>query len=182
MKDELAARLLAATMNWDEKALSQYGPRLQNLAMVKYDDYGQYRPGERFVESLARWLLQFEAPADRETAIRFVLDDLVFVSRAELEHSIELVYPDYVRPLGRRVVAADLGASPFSVTAIVTNPEFPIVSPSIDCVRVVRRSPPRQASASLERPLSRAVLPYPQDEQERRSSERVKAPNRAGKA
>lgn len=104
MKDELAEHLLATVMSWDEAAVVAHVPALQALAELKYDEYEGFRPGEQFVESLAVWLEQFEDADDRAALLRFVLSNLVFVSRAELDHLITLVYPDVIRPLLRRHV------------------------------------------------------------------------------
>lgn len=52
MKDALAERLLAAVMNWKEEDVARERPDLQAMAAYKYDEYRQFSPGMRFVESL----------------------------------------------------------------------------------------------------------------------------------
>src|ERR1700735_962707 len=98
MRDELAERLLASIMGWKASQVAEVGSELQMLATYKYDRYGGFRPGEKFLESLARWICQFNTDADREQALQFVRHKLVFVSSSELGHIIELVYPDVLRP------------------------------------------------------------------------------------
>jgi hypothetical protein len=49
MRDELAERLLAAVMHWEEEQVVEVGGQLQALARHKYDRYGGFRPGERFL-------------------------------------------------------------------------------------------------------------------------------------
>jgi hypothetical protein len=53
------------------------------LARYKYDEYQQYAPGRRFIESLALWLRQLQSEAERRTAYEFVRRRLIFVSTAE---------------------------------------------------------------------------------------------------
>lgn len=124
MKSELAERLLATVMQWESSTLAQFGPALQALAEIKYDEYEGYHPGEKFLENLVRWLWQLRTIEEREIAIRFVLEKLVFISRAELEHAIELVYPDIIRPLIRDLVARDGDKLPHMIKSIAGTPEF----------------------------------------------------------
>ena len=63
----------------------------------KYDEYQQFTPGRRFLESLALWLRQF-ALLERRTAYDFVRKRLVFISDAEMNHLVELAFPFFVRP------------------------------------------------------------------------------------
>lgn len=98
MKSELAEKLLATVMGWKTDEVGHRLRDLLALAALKYDGYGQYRPGVRFIETLASWLEQFEQD-ERDSAIDFVLSDLIFISRSELSHIIEIVYPDLIRPL-----------------------------------------------------------------------------------
>jgi len=66
------------------------------MATHKWDEYGNFRPGVKFFESLAAWLYQFDSDVDRATALDFVLERLVFLSDAEMTHLIELIYPDHM--------------------------------------------------------------------------------------
>jgi hypothetical protein len=124
MRSELAEELLNQLMGWDRAAFQERVRRLEALATYKFDEYGNFRPGVKFFESLAAWLDQFEHAADRATALNFVLDRLIFVSDAEMTHLIELVYPDHVEQVLRRRVAARLGCSPFAVSRIVGDTAF----------------------------------------------------------
>lgn len=123
MKDDLAEQLLVKVMGWGPEEVPRYLPSLQALARHKYDEYEGYRPGEKFIESLSAWLWQFE-PAERQIALDFVLNDLVFISRAEMDHLIETVYPDIIRPLLVRQTAVALGTPPHLVRQITQHPEF----------------------------------------------------------
>lgn len=123
MRAELAEQLLGNIMGWNAGQLAEHGDALQTLARYKYDQYGMFRPGERFLESLARWLLQFD-PDERRIAVEFVLKKLIFVSSAELDHIIELVYRDVIRPLVRRYVSTATGLPVHRVKALTADPLF----------------------------------------------------------
>lgn len=124
MKDSVAERVLANVMDWDTDELNELGARLQLLAAHKYDSYEGYRPGVKFLENLAGWLHQFDKPEDRRAAVDFVLNELIFVSRAELAHLIETVYPHHIRPMLIEQTAERLGVSRFAVKKIVESDEF----------------------------------------------------------
>ncbi len=124
MKQSVVERVLANVMDWDSAEVAEYGSRLQLLATHKYDSYEGYRPGVKFLENLTGWLDQFDLLEDRKAAVRFVLEDLVFISRAELDHLIETVYPDVVRPMLIREAAQQMGVSRFAVNAIAHSPDF----------------------------------------------------------
>jgi hypothetical protein len=51
MRDALAERLLANVMAWTPEDVARERPVLQALAALKYDEYQQFSPGMRFVES-----------------------------------------------------------------------------------------------------------------------------------
>lgn len=124
MKSELAEELLGALMGWDRAAFAEKVRRLEAMATHKWDEYGNFRPGVKFFESLAAWLDQFDSDIDRATALDFVLDRMVFLSDAEMTHLIELVYPDHMEAVLLRRVAQSTGVSPFRVHELVAQPEF----------------------------------------------------------
>jgi hypothetical protein len=124
VKSELAEELLDALMGWDRDAFAETVRRLEAMATHKWDEYGNFRPGVKFFESLAAWLGQFTDVADRATALDFVLDQLVFLSDAEMTHLIELVYPDHIEAVLLRRVAQASGISRFRVAELIARPEF----------------------------------------------------------
>jgi len=124
MKDTVAERVLASVMEWDAAEVAEFGPALQALAAHKYDSYEGYRPGVKFLEHLTGWLYQFPTVEERQQAIRFVLDDLIFISGAELGHLIETVYPDHIRPMLIKKTSERLGVSRFAVAEIVRSDLF----------------------------------------------------------
>jgi hypothetical protein len=123
VRDGLAERLLANVMNWSPEDVARERPILQAFALLKYDEYQQFSPGMRFVESLALWLKQF-APEERNTAYDFIRRRLVFLSEAEMAHFASIMYPDVLRPmLLARAAAAD-GTQPFAVSRIAQGVTF----------------------------------------------------------
>lgn len=115
MKDALAERLLATVMNWKEEDVARERPDLQAMAAYKYDEYRQFSPGMRFVESFALWLNQFESHEERAIAYDFVKKRLVFCSSAEMYHLVSMAYKDYVRPYLLQKTAIEAGLSRWSV-------------------------------------------------------------------
>ncbi len=98
MKKELAEALLAKIMDWTDQEKARERARLETFASYKYDEYQQFSPGRRFIESLALWLAQFDVGSQRRTAYDFVCNRLIFFSAAEINHLVELTFPTVVRP------------------------------------------------------------------------------------
>src|ERR1700722_3867292 len=90
MRDRLAERLLSTVMGWDSTQVRHQLRGLQTLAGIKYDGYGNFSPGAKFIESLAVWLNQFPI-GRRQLALEFVQDELVFISETQMTHLITLV-------------------------------------------------------------------------------------------
>lgn len=123
MKDELAELVLSEIMEWDEEQVVGVVQDLQYLASVKYDDYEQYHPGIKFLESLAGWLSQLDKN-ERDVAIDFVRQKLVLISRAELFHLIEVVYPRILRQIFIDRTAQELNVARHRVAQIASSPRF----------------------------------------------------------
>lgn len=97
MKTKTAQRLLSAVMDWtDEQATKEFA-WLNLMAKLKYDDYRDFLAGMRFLESLVAWLQQFK-PEHRSAAYEFVRKRLVFVSAAERQRLVEMLYPEVIWP------------------------------------------------------------------------------------
>ena len=107
MRDTLAEKLLVRVMGWDRDKVKSEVPLVLAMASYKFDEYQQFSPGMRFVESLARWLRQFDRPEDRDAAYEFVKERLIFCSSAEMRHFVEMAYPDHIRPLLLRRAAIE---------------------------------------------------------------------------
>jgi hypothetical protein len=124
MRDALAERLLANVMEWTPEDVARERPVLQALAAFKYDEYQQFSPGMRFVESLALWLQQFETLDERNAAYAFVLGRLVFFSHAEMAHFSAIAYPDVIRPVFMEQAAKDAAIAPFRVNQVLATTAF----------------------------------------------------------
>jgi len=125
VKDQLAEELLARVMGWKDPAeFVEHGRPLMAMSAYKYDEYQQFSPGMRFLESLALWLVQFKTTAQRKAALAFVMDRLVFISAAEMNHLVSISYPDHVRPFLLSKAAAESGLSRWHVGKIAKSMEF----------------------------------------------------------
>jgi len=102
MNQNLALRVLGNVMNWDESRSREEFNWLRTISRFKYDGYRGFLAGARFVENLVYWLQQFDT-TERETAYGFVRRQLVYVSSAQMEHLVDLFYPETVQ---RRLLKA----------------------------------------------------------------------------
>jgi hypothetical protein len=127
VRNSLAQTVLAeVTSEHDLERLTDLLSRLQVLSRTKYDEYGGYMPGVKFIESLATWLNCFDM-SDRPAALQFVLRRLVLVSAAEMEHLVSTVYQDVLRPWFRSMAAKQLGYPLWQVARIAASDEFKAV-------------------------------------------------------
>ncbi len=121
MNQELALRTLSSIMSWPDDRARQEFAWLRLMARVKYDDYQDVLAGVRFVESLAKWLQQFDSD-ERETAYRFVRQQLVYVSTAEMRRLVESFYPVTVQNVLLQRVARQLGIPKYRVWSHADGP------------------------------------------------------------
>jgi hypothetical protein len=127
LKDALAERLLANVMGWSPQDVANERPDLQALAAYKFDEYQQFSPGMRFIESLALWLKQFDTDEERKVAFNFVRNRLVFVSASEMAHLVAISYPDVIRPLLTTRVAKEEQMPDWLVSKIVDSVNFRVL-------------------------------------------------------
>ena len=116
MNQELGLRVLGQVLNWSDDRAREEFSRLSILARYKYDSYRDFVAGARFIEKLADWLQQF-ATSDRDSAYRFVMDHLIYLAPAEINHLVELAFPERLQPSIRIATANDLGIEPYLVWA-----------------------------------------------------------------
>lgn len=107
MKQQLALKVLGDILGWKEEQCLKEFAWLELISRFKYDDYRDYIAGVRFIESLVDWLQQFKAQ-DRATAYQFVRSSLLFFSATEIQHLVDLVYLETIRPQLLRTVATQL--------------------------------------------------------------------------
>ena len=124
MNRDLAERLLSRILDWSTEEKAAERGFLEDFTAYKYDEYQQFAPGGRFLESLALWLRQFKSLEERRVAYEFVKTRLVFISDAEMNHLIELAYSTFIRPHLIRKTAAATGVEPFRIKAIMESNEY----------------------------------------------------------
>ena len=124
MKDSLARKLLARAIDWPTDRLTAERHDLQLLADYKYDEYQQFAPGIRFMESLVLWLTRFESSEEKNTAYDLVKKNLIFISAKEIEHLIQMTYMDTIRPYMIRHVAKKHQIDEFAIKKIVSSMHF----------------------------------------------------------
>lgn len=95
MKQDFILGKLAELMGWDTDQSRVEIAWLRLMSQLKYDGYQDFLAGARFVESLTDWLQQFTAD-ERGVAYDFVRNSLVYMSNAEMNHLVELFYPETV--------------------------------------------------------------------------------------
>lgn len=126
MKNALAEDVLAKVMGWTPEDLARERPVLRDIATYKYDEYEQFSPGMRFIESLALWLNQF-SNQERQVAYEFVKKRLIFYSAAEMAHLVAIAYPDFIRPILFKRTAQLLGIPERQINRITASTEFKVL-------------------------------------------------------
>jgi hypothetical protein len=124
VKKELAEALLARIMDWSDEEKARERARLETFASYKYDEYQQFSPGRRFIESLALWLAQFDPGAERRAAYDFVCRRLIFFSAGEINHLVELAFPTIIRPRLIETANQRSGVPADRLKATVATPEY----------------------------------------------------------
>jgi len=124
MRTFLTERLLAKVMHWSSEETSQERPLLQALAGFKYDEYQQFSPGIRFIESLAKWLQQFKTIEDRKIAYNFIKRHLIFISNDQMAHLVNITFTDKINPILIEKVAVQKEVKPFHINLIIRSPEY----------------------------------------------------------
>ncbi len=127
MKDTLAEKLLSHELNWDTAKAKEEIERLKFLASIKYDQYRNFEPGLRFLESLVLWLRQFNKLDEREAAYNFVVNRMLYISGTQLDHLLDLLFPQRIFPILRGQVTGKDGISPYKIKRIRTSETYKIL-------------------------------------------------------
>ena len=128
MNEKPASKILKQTMGWKEKEITDNLADLQALSKYGYDEYQQFRPGMRFIESLASWLNQL--PSDkRNTAFQFIKKRLLYVTHDQMKQIISIVYQDYIIPILLKQVSREIKPQiPYwNVAQILASDEFKVL-------------------------------------------------------
>lgn len=96
MRRELALRVLGDILGWDDARATNEFRWLNLMSRLKFDGYQDFLAGVRFIESLATWVQQFQSIDEREVAYSFVRNCLIYVGEAEMQHLVEIFYPEFV--------------------------------------------------------------------------------------
>jgi hypothetical protein len=129
MKIEIAEALLQRVLEKSTirpERIDGYRKYFQRMAKYKYDSYEQYATGMRFLEKLALWLNSIEEK-DREVAIEFIKNRLVFVSQSEMHLLVEACYPDLIKQKLMETISEQKSISPWSVRKLVQSEDFRIM-------------------------------------------------------
>ncbi|MEN9998007.1 MAG: hypothetical protein RI922_997 [Bacteroidota bacterium] len=124
MRTILAEKLLSKIMNWDSDEVTSEIPLLLALASFKYDEYQQFSSGIRFIESLVKWLEQFEKEDERKIAYSFVIKRLIFISNNQVNHLVNMTFSDKVNPVLIEKTSVQLGCGAFMVKKISESEEY----------------------------------------------------------
>ena len=124
MRELLAEKLLGAVLDWSEEELAREQPILETLARIKYDEYQQFTPGMKFVESLAFWLNQFKTVDERKTAYEFIRKRLIFFSNYEMNHIVDITFQSTIRPILLKLVAKEKDIPYWQINRLANSQEY----------------------------------------------------------
>lgn len=124
MRDFLAERLLVKILAWTPDEITNERPLLQALANFKYNDYQQFSTGIRFIESLVRWLNQFENLSERKVAYDFLKDELIFISNEQMSYLVSITFNEVINPILISKTALDIDVSANLVHKIINSDEY----------------------------------------------------------
>lgn len=130
MKEDLALQLLSNVLGWDGHDISTAKEEISNLkylSAVKYDGYQNFEPGGLFLENLVLWLRQFETLNDRQIAYKFTMKRLLFISEKQIDHLVELLFPQRIIPVLLEQARKKGNISPHKVNKIQNSEIFTII-------------------------------------------------------
>lgn len=124
MLEKLARELLGKTLSWDEEKFTKEQPFFDILSKTKYDEYQQFKPGWKFVESLAIWLQQFTQHEERTIAYQFIKNNLIFISSAEMDQLVDITYNKVVNPILLKAAAQEAKLNYWQFKRIINTLEY----------------------------------------------------------
>ena len=124
MRTALAEKLLVTIMQWDSTQISKERPLIQALSNFKYNEYQQFSIGTRFVESLVKWLKQFDTLEERNIAYNFIKQRLIFISNDQMLHLVNITFSDKINPFLITKSAGILNLNPYYVRKITNSEEY----------------------------------------------------------
>lgn len=123
MKSQNSEWLLSTVLDWTSKQLAEERPVIDAFARIKYDEYQQFKPGMKFIESLALWLYQFTELPERRAAYDYIRKQLIFISASEMNHMVDITYSSVIRPILIQL-AAENTKIPYWQTARIADSQY----------------------------------------------------------
>lgn len=117
MNQDFILGKLSEIMQWDTARARAEFAWLALMSKMKYDGYQDFRAGARFVECLADWVQQFPTIPEREIAYGFVRHYVVYLSPGEMNHLVELFFPETVQWRLMQAAASRLAVPAYRVWA-----------------------------------------------------------------
>jgi arsenate reductase-like glutaredoxin family protein len=96
MNNELSSKLLTNVMQWDLEEVNNNMEDILFMSYMKYDGYGQYMPGSRFMPSFVKWLNEFEID-ERRILFEFIKKRLIYISNEQMMYLVELIYSKFIK-------------------------------------------------------------------------------------
>ncbi|WP_330442636.1 phosphoribosyltransferase-like protein [Flavobacterium sp. C4GT6] len=124
MRTALAEKLLVKIMEWNSSEISKERPLIQALSNLKYNEYQQFSIGTKFIESLVKWLKQFDSIEERQIAYNFLKSKLIFISNDQMLHLVNITFSDKINPFLIQKTAKELNISHFLTKQIINSPEY----------------------------------------------------------
>ena len=126
VKDALAENLLAHVLGWNAEDMARERPLLQAMASYKYDDYQQFSPGMHSSKASPDGWPHSRRPTNDSRHMNLSKHVWCFAPPCEVNHLVEMAYPDHVRPFLIRSVAREIGVNPRQMARITNNEAFRI--------------------------------------------------------
>ena len=128
MHAKSAIQILTHIMKWSNEDVTDNLADLQALSGYGYDEYQQFKPGMRFIESLASWLNQMPLEK-RQVAFRFVKERLLYITQDQMKQIISVAYPEYIVPILLKQLSRELTTHPpyWNVKRLLDSNEFQIL-------------------------------------------------------
>jgi len=124
MRITLAETLLTKIMEWTPDEIDRERPLLQAMANLKWNEYQQFAPGTRFLESFVKWLQQYSNLKDKKTAYKLVREHLIFISGEQMAHLVDILFSEKVNPILIKKTANEKGLAPHLVAKILADPSY----------------------------------------------------------
>ncbi len=121
MRNTLAEKLLAKIMAWTPERIDEERPLLQAMANLKWNEYQQYAPGTLFIESLLKWLQQFETLEEKNIAYRMIKQHLIFISSDQMAHLVNILFSEKVNPILIKKTADEVPLPHYHVKQILNH-------------------------------------------------------------